>query len=281
MVHFNLLAPRFAKRLDGWRWKPCAHAPAAHGSGFAILDNHRLHFRAPVGDGAFADGGSADAGVMTPAADACTLRPPRAGETTVEFEVHVVYHAAYRVPALFFRAAYLDGRPVRRAALLEFLADGDGGNNDDAAAYASDDHFISDEEHPVLGSPFYVLHPCKTAARMGELLRWRGGAGGGAGGSAGGSAGGNGGGADSRYLLAWFTLVAPVLRIPFPPTLFSRAASMMAHTQQCSGVGGGGHAATSAVAALDAAPVKILQNTFFRSSALHCTATAPADPHSC
>lgn len=82
---------------------------------------------------------------------------------TVVCEFHVVYHVVYQTPVLYFRAARLDGSPFPVAAHVSALQLP--GSRLGAAAVASM------EEHPVLGTPFWFLHPCETAAAMELLLQ--------------------------------------------------------------------------------------------------------------
>ena len=246
-TEFSHLGPPFCARLGdhGWRWvpEPVGAAAGANGDGFAVLKGHIATF-----GNASTTRTTADADATAEEDDACTLPGHRQRQciTTIECDVHVVYHATYRVPALFFRAAHLDGRPVRRATLVQCLAgphsacgglnggdDVDGGGITDGIISINPDHFISDEEHPFTGTPFFVLHPCKTAARMRDLLC-------GGDGDGGGGAGDVGDGCDPNYLFSWYSLVAPALKLPLPPTLFLRCVCGGAGVPP--GVGGSEHA---------------------------------------
>ncbi|XP_071064948.1 ubiquitin-like-conjugating enzyme ATG10 isoform X4 [Dasypus novemcinctus] len=84
----------------------------------------------------------------------------------IKYEFHVLYSCSYQVPVLYFRACFLDGRPLTlkdiwegvhecyRTRLLQGPWD-----------------TITQQEHPILGQPFFVLHPCKTNEFMSPILK--------------------------------------------------------------------------------------------------------------
>ncbi|XP_054033768.1 ubiquitin-like-conjugating enzyme ATG10 [Dryobates pubescens] len=88
-----------------------------------------------------------------------------ATEEVIRYEYHVLYSSSYQVPVLYFRACCLDGRPLTldeiwksvhacyQARLLERPWD-----------------TITQQEHPLLGQPFFVLHPCQTNEFMSSIL---------------------------------------------------------------------------------------------------------------
>ncbi|KAF1330847.1 Polysaccharide lyase, partial [Globisporangium splendens] len=91
---------------------------------------------------------------------AATLDPSSKQTQTVICDFHIVYHVIYQTPVLYFRATRLDGSPVRINAQIGGLH---------LPGSKADSTFVSMEEHPVLGTPFWFLHPCETSAAM-ELL---------------------------------------------------------------------------------------------------------------
>ncbi|XP_042644000.1 ubiquitin-like-conjugating enzyme ATG10 isoform X3 [Tyto alba] len=88
-----------------------------------------------------------------------------AAEVVIRCEYHVLYSSSYQVPVLYFRACFLDGRPLTleeiwknvhacyQARLLEGPWD-----------------TITQQEHPLLGQPYFVLHPCRTIEFMSPIL---------------------------------------------------------------------------------------------------------------
>ncbi len=138
-------------------------------------------------------------------AAACPGPPPCATGLTVDWELHILYNDMYRVPTLWLRAATADGAPLTAEQVVGLCA-----SPKDAEWWT----MLSQDEHPVLGQPFLVLHPCGTPDRMALL-------------------GGKGAAAtpdDDKdqataaglaYLVKWFGLVATVLGLAFPPPFYA------------------------------------------------------------
>lgn len=68
--------------------------------------------------------------------------------------IHIVYSSSFRAPTFFFNACRSDGRLVVR----ELLG-------------AADASVMSQGDHPVLGRPFFFIHPCETHAFMKQTLK--------------------------------------------------------------------------------------------------------------
>uniref|UniRef100_K3XAD0 Ubiquitin-like-conjugating enzyme ATG10 n=1 Tax=Globisporangium ultimum (strain ATCC 200006 / CBS 805.95 / DAOM BR144) TaxID=431595 RepID=K3XAD0_GLOUD len=112
---------------------------------------------------------------------------------TVICDFHIVYHVIYQTPVLYFRVTRLDGTPVRISAQIGGLR---------LPGSKADSTFVSVEEHPVLGTPFWFLHPCETSAAMELLLHQQ--------------CPASETASDPpypKYLLAWLSLVQPLTRI--------------------------------------------------------------------
>lgn len=77
---------------------------------------------------------------------------------------HVAYHPSYRVPVLYFEAVGPNGVPLGLGAVLSALP-----QLRQAAASGKPHTVVTQEEHPLLRRPFYMLHPCQTEAIM-QLL---------------------------------------------------------------------------------------------------------------
>ncbi|KAJ0404558.1 hypothetical protein ATCC90586_004854 [Pythium insidiosum] len=84
-------------------------------------------------------------------------RSPLCTTSVVLVDFHIVFHPVYQVPTLFFRACHQDGSP---AAIDTQAFFGDHANTG----------VIAMDEHPVMGLPFHVLHPCETSSAMDLLL---------------------------------------------------------------------------------------------------------------
>ncbi|XP_062469877.1 ubiquitin-like-conjugating enzyme ATG10 [Pezoporus occidentalis] len=88
-----------------------------------------------------------------------------ATEEVVRYEYHVLYSSSYQVPVLYFRACFLDGRPLTlgeiwrsvHACYQDRLQEGPWDT-------------ITQQEHPLLGQPFFVLHPCRTNEFISSIL---------------------------------------------------------------------------------------------------------------
>ncbi|ELK11488.1 Autophagy-related protein 10 [Pteropus alecto] len=89
-----------------------------------------------------------------------------AATEVVKYEYHVLYSCSYQVPVLYFRASFLDGRPLA----LKDIWDGVRECYKTRLQQGPWDT-ITQQEHPILGRPFFVLHPCKTNEFMAPVLK--------------------------------------------------------------------------------------------------------------
>lgn len=88
-------------------------------------------------------------------------------------QYHVVYHPTYRVPALLFESAFLDGSPLSTDQVLancEAATRTLPSGTEEADFRPEDWAFVTQQQHPVLARPFFALHPCKTAGLMNLVL---------------------------------------------------------------------------------------------------------------
>lgn len=106
---------------------------------------------------------------------------------TVLCEFHIVYHVIYQTPVLYFRVAKLDGSPFRVDTHVGGLH---------LPGSKSESTVVSMEEHPVLGAPFWFLHPCETSSAMQLLMQQR-----------------EEDLDQPSFVLAWLSLVAPLTHI--------------------------------------------------------------------
>ncbi|XP_076995361.1 ubiquitin-like-conjugating enzyme ATG10 isoform X1 [Tamandua tetradactyla] len=112
----------------------------------------------------------------------------------IKYEFHVLYSCSYQVPVLYFRASFLDGRPLTLKDIWEGVHE----------CYRTrlvqgPWETITQQEHPILGQPFFVLHPCKTNEFMSPILK------------------------ESRkinrnvnYITSWLSIVGPVVGLNLP-----------------------------------------------------------------
>ncbi|XP_077900695.1 ubiquitin-like-conjugating enzyme ATG10 isoform X3 [Ictidomys tridecemlineatus] len=109
-----------------------------------------------------------------------------AASEVIKYEYHVLYSSSYQVPVLYFRASFLDGRPLALKDIWEGVHECyqtrlQQGPWDTITQQLSSDIYwlplvnfirqIYQQEHPILGQPFFVLHPCKTNEFMAPVLK--------------------------------------------------------------------------------------------------------------
>jgi len=82
-----------------------------------------------------------------------------------ELELHAVYSETYRVPVMYFkirRVGLVRPLPLR---LVQVLI---------PKAFEMDNHnrsYVTQEHHPLLGTPFFCLHPCQTVECLKIMLQ--------------------------------------------------------------------------------------------------------------
>ncbi|KAJ7988405.1 hypothetical protein DPEC_G00323200 [Dallia pectoralis] len=84
----------------------------------------------------------------------------------IRYEYHVLYSSSYQTPVLYFRASTLEGRSLS----LEEVWDGVHPNYMQRLQHGPWDT-ITQQEHPLLGQSFFVLHPCRTEEFMMPVLQ--------------------------------------------------------------------------------------------------------------
>jgi len=100
----------------------------------------------------------------------------------VEVECHVIYNEVYEVPAVYFRITGLDGIPLSwqdtQNVVLRNIQNVHGLESFPKFPPTMDSHksqydcwfynHITQEEHPRLGSIFFMIHPCQVAEILGS-----------------------------------------------------------------------------------------------------------------
>ncbi|XP_017658734.2 ubiquitin-like-conjugating enzyme ATG10 isoform X2 [Nannospalax galili] len=117
-----------------------------------------------------------------------------AASEVIKYEYHVLYSCSYQVPVLYFRASFLDGRPLSLKDIWEGVHE-----CYKTRLLQGPWDTITQQEHPILGQPFFVLHPCKTNEFMAAVLK------------------------DSQkinrnvnYVTSWLSIVGPVVGLNLP-----------------------------------------------------------------
>ncbi|XP_040277439.1 ubiquitin-like-conjugating enzyme ATG10 [Bufo bufo] len=123
--------------------------------------------------------------------DSCALPQGALQSEVIHYEYHVLYSISYQAPVLYFRASFLDGRPLTLDAIWERVHD-----SYKPRLLHGPWETITQQEHPILGQPFFVLHPCRTNDFMSSLQ-----------------------GSTSRegnYITTWLSTVGPVVGLTLP-----------------------------------------------------------------
>jgi len=79
----------------------------------------------------------------------------------LKYEYHILYSNSYSVPVLYFTASKQDGRLISLEEVWESVPDVYRGRLEHEKWT-----FLTQQDHPYLGVPFYQLHPCHTANMM-------------------------------------------------------------------------------------------------------------------
>ncbi|MBN3294723.1 ATG10 enzyme, partial [Polypterus senegalus] len=116
------------------------------------------------------------------------------GREMIRFEYHVVYSSSYQVPVLYFRACNIDGRPLTLEEIWQSVHE-----NYKERLLEGPWETITQQEHPLLGQPFFILHPCRSHELMTPILK------------------------SAReekrsvnYITAWLSMMGPVLGLNLP-----------------------------------------------------------------
>ncbi|XP_037537905.1 ubiquitin-like-conjugating enzyme ATG10 [Nematolebias whitei] len=82
------------------------------------------------------------------------------------FEYHILYSCSYAAPVLYFRVFTLEGRSLTLEEVWSCVHPSFRLHLQSCPLDA-----ISQQEHPLLGQPFFVLHPCRTKDFMRPMLQ--------------------------------------------------------------------------------------------------------------
>ncbi|XP_049785731.1 ubiquitin-like-conjugating enzyme ATG10 [Schistocerca cancellata] len=105
-----------------------------------------------------------------------------------EWEYHVLYNISYSVPVLYFNACFSDGSLFSLEQLWQLLS-----YNFKGTLEPQKWSVLTQQEHPVLGRPFFQLHPCRTAKFL-EIFE----------------------GCSSNLLITWLSSVGPLVGLELP-----------------------------------------------------------------
>uniref|UniRef100_A0A3B4FRN6 Ubiquitin-like-conjugating enzyme ATG10 n=1 Tax=Pundamilia nyererei TaxID=303518 RepID=A0A3B4FRN6_9CICH len=108
-------------------------------------------------DGITGDGGDEDDAV-------CVLS--EGSSHVLQYEYHILYSCSYSAPVLYFRAFTLEGRSLMLEDVWSSVHP-----NFRHCLQNSPLTAITQQEHPLLGQPFFMLHPCRTEEFMRPVLQ--------------------------------------------------------------------------------------------------------------
>ncbi|XP_052069815.1 ubiquitin-like-conjugating enzyme ATG10 [Mytilus californianus] len=111
----------------------------------------------------------------------------------VTYEYHVVYSHSYNVPVLYFNVYHQNGKLL---SLDEVWSDIPECYRDRLLEERWS--FITQQEHPLLGRPFFMLHPCHTKDLMAQVTSIQ-------------------DDGQRNYLLSWLCAVGPVVGLKMSP----------------------------------------------------------------
>uniref|UniRef100_UPI003AABD814 ubiquitin-like-conjugating enzyme ATG10 n=1 Tax=Centroberyx gerrardi TaxID=166262 RepID=UPI003AABD814 len=103
------------------------------------------------------DGGDEDDGV-------CAVS--EGSSRVLQYEYHILYSCSYRTPVLYFRAFTLEGRSLSLDEVWSAVHP-----NYRLRLQQSPWNTITQQEHPLLGQSFFVLHPCRTEEFMKPVMQ--------------------------------------------------------------------------------------------------------------
>ncbi|GAB4859019.1 E2-like conjugating enzyme atg10 [Ancistrocladus abbreviatus] len=114
------------------------------------------------------------------------------------YDYHIVYSSSYRVPVMYFRGYSSDGQPLLMDDIEKDLP-----ANSAEVLLESKWTFITEQEHPYLNRPWYVLHPCGTNEFMRLLFQSD-------------ASSPEDRATAERYLISWISVVGQVVGLKVP-----------------------------------------------------------------
>ncbi|XP_041359476.1 ubiquitin-like-conjugating enzyme ATG10 [Gigantopelta aegis] len=109
---------------------------------------------------------------------------------TISYEYHIVYSCSYAVPVLYFTVSNSKGKLLSLDDVWSMVPDYYQQRLQDERWT-----FLTQQEHPILGRPFFQLHPCHTADLMKQV---------------------NSKLPQQNYLITWLSTVGPVVGLTLP-----------------------------------------------------------------
>ncbi|XP_059915779.1 ubiquitin-like-conjugating enzyme ATG10 isoform X1 [Gadus macrocephalus] len=179
--HFSLCCQHFLKHSnslgDGWSWEQWQHSEEGYLKktslrSVTITSNNAAESGVPeeadpyptLEEKLSAGDVSSDVRSDLEGDDACVQAA--ASGVVLQHEYHVLFSCSFGVPVLYFRVFDLEGRSLCLEQVWDIVR-----RNSRMRLQQSPWNTITQQEHPMLGQPFFVLHPCKTEEFMGPVVR--------------------------------------------------------------------------------------------------------------
>jgi len=92
---------------------------------------------------------------------------PQGARRTVRRDYHILLSSTWQAPVLYFSALWEETlEPLTLTETYKFLVDD---SSEEAIKDVSIIGGISHGDHPILGLPFYFIHPCRTADLLKDI----------------------------------------------------------------------------------------------------------------
>ncbi|GAN05652.1 ubiquitin-like-conjugating enzyme ATG10 [Mucor ambiguus] len=105
----------------------------------------------------------------------------------IQLEHHIVYSVSYQVPVIYFKAAFSSGTPLSHNEIFQYII-----------PEAYQDAIVSQNDHPLLCTPYWYIHPCDTRSLMNtmtfDLL---------------------------DYIKVWLSVYGPIVKCSIPTSMFT------------------------------------------------------------
>lgn len=170
--HCQLLLQRSEQLRDGWSWE------AIQGNQEGYLRKTSLKssiicpcsdLRRPAGEPEQHDQAALSApgpgGSDDEEDSVCASHAALCSSQTLQHEYHVLYSCSYGTPVLYFRISTLDGRSLSLQEVWNSFHP-----SFRSRIQASPLSTVTQQEHPLLGQPFFMLHPCRTEEFMKPVI---------------------------------------------------------------------------------------------------------------
>ncbi|KAL9549032.1 hypothetical protein MBANPS3_005396 [Mucor bainieri] len=106
----------------------------------------------------------------------------------IQLEHHIVYSTSYQVPVIYFKATFSDGAPLSHNEIFRYII---------PEAYQN--AIVSQNDHPLLGTPCWFIHPCDTRSLMSTMAF-----------------------DPLDYIMVWLSVYGPIVKCSIPTSMFTR-----------------------------------------------------------